>query len=91
MPRVEASVRKGAHVILAGLDLTSRGEPFGSMPAFLALADHVTKLRAKCAVCGRDGANRSHRVVDDGRTVLVGGAEAYEPRCLACFEGAVNV
>lgn len=91
MPRVRDSVRRGAYVLMAGLDLTSRGEPFGPMPALLALADHVTKLRAKCAVCGKEGASRSFRVVEDGRTVLVGGAEAYEPRCLSCFHGASDV
>jgi thymidine kinase len=91
VPLILESVRNGAYVLLAGLDLTSRGEPFGPMPALLALADRVVKLRARCVVCGRMGANRSHRVVDNSQTVLVGGAEAYEPRCLACLDGVPNV
>jgi len=91
VPVVAKAVQGGTHVILAGLDLTSRGDPFGPMPAFLALADEVKKLRARCAVCGCEGANRSYRIVKSSQTVLVGGAEAYEPRCLACLDGVEDV
>jgi thymidine kinase len=91
VPVIAKAVHDGAHVILAGLDLTSKGEPFGPMPAFLALADEVKKLRARCAVCGCEGANRSYRIVASSQTVLVGGAEAYEPRCLSCLDGVEDV
>jgi thymidine kinase len=74
----------GVHVILAGLDLTWKGEPFGVFPTFLSLADEVTKLRSHCKKCGKS-ACRSYRLVESKETVLVGGNEAYEPRCLRCF------
>jgi thymidine kinase len=81
----------GYDVIVAGLDMDFRGEPFGPMPDLLAEADEVVKLRAICARCGRDAA-RSQRLID-GRpapasapTILVGAEESYEARCRHCHE-----
>lgn len=76
----------GHEVVAAGLDLDFRGEPFGPMPALLSVADEVVKLRAICAVCGRD-ASRTQRLVGgepapaSAPTILVGAAEHYEARC----------
>ena len=53
----------GYQVIVAGLDMDFRGRPFGPMPDLLAEADEVVKLRAICAICGRD-ASRSQRLID---------------------------
>ncbi len=85
----EALVREGKRVIVAGLDLNFRGEPFGPMPELLALADEVVKLSAVCTVCG-EPATRSQRLVDGrpvttGPEVLIGGLETYEPRCREHF------
>lgn len=74
------------NVTVSGLDLTFKGEPFGVMPTLLCLADDVHKLMATCSSCG-GLANRSHRTATSGAAVLVGGAEAYEARCLDCFDG----
>ena len=81
----------GYDVIVAGLDMDFRGQPFGPMPILLAEADEVVKLRAICARCGRD-ASRSQRLID-GRpapvsapTILVGAQESYEARCRHCHE-----
>jgi thymidine kinase len=85
----EGLVREGKRVIVAGLDLNFRGEPFGPMPALLAIADEVVKLTAVCTVCGGP-ATRSQRLVDGrpvtaGPEVLIGGLETYEPRCREHF------
>ena len=80
-------VRAGASVVVAGLDLTFAGEPFGPVPALLAAADRIEKLTAPCRVCGGVG-TRSYRRGAATDTILIGGAEAYEPRCLPCFAGA---
>lgn len=77
-------VGQGCSVILAGLDLTWKGTPFGHLPSFMAFADKVVKLRARCA-CGKS-ACRSYRLVRSEETVLVGGVGMYEPRCLPCFQ-----
>lgn len=74
-------VMRGKHVLVTGLDLDYTGRPFGPMPTLLALADVVTKVHAACTVCGA-AASRSQRVVNSSEQVLVGGASAYEARCL---------
>ena len=76
---------RGIDVVVSGLDLTFKGEPFGSVPQLLCLADEIHKLGATCAKCGKP-ANRSQRTVESSDAVLVGGEEAYEPRCLGCFQ-----
>ena len=79
----------GVRVIVAGLDMDFRGEPFGVMPALLARAEFVEKLTAVCVRCGAP-ATRTQRLIDgeparyDDPVVLVGAAEAYEPRCRRC-------
>lgn len=76
---------KGARVIIAGLDLDFKGNPFGPMPQLLATAEYVTKLHAICVVCGNI-ASRSFRKVASRDTVVIGEMDAYEPRCRNCFE-----
>lgn len=78
----------GKRVILAGLDLDFRGEPFGPMPGLLARAEVVEKLSAICR-CGR-AATRTQRLIHgapahfEDPIVMVGAAESYEPRCREC-------
>ncbi len=83
---VEQLAARGMRVILAGLDLDFRGEPFGSMPMLLCRADDVQKLHAICMLCGED-ASRTQRLVNgqparyDDPIIQVGASEAYEARC----------
>lgn len=84
---------EGRQVICAGADLDFRGEPFGSVPRLLALAEDVVKLSGVCAVCG-GWASRSQRLVGgaparygDPVVVLAGDpAVVYEPRCRWCHQ-----
>jgi thymidine kinase len=77
---------RGVRVIVAGLDQDFRGEPFGPMPQLMALAEHVDKLHAICAVCGEE-ASRTQRLINDHPAafdepvVVVGASELYEARC----------
>ena len=77
---------KGIRVLVAGLDMDFRGEPFGPMPIFMSMAEHVDKLHAICMVCG-DEASRTQRLVNgfparyDDPVVIVGASELYEARC----------
>ena len=77
---------QGICVIVAGLDMDFRGEPFGPMPALLAKSERVAKLHAICMVCG-DLASRTQRLVDgkpayyNDPVVIVGADELYEARC----------
>lgn len=90
IPVIQKMVDNGKRVIVAGLDMDFRGEPFGIVPSLMAIADTVVKLRAICMVCGEE-ANFSQRLIDgrparyDDPTILVGGEECYEPRCRQCF------
>jgi thymidine kinase len=82
---------RGIRVVLAGLDMDFKGEPFGPMPQLLAIAEEVTKLSAICVVCSAP-ATRSQRVStfnnrqDDNKQVLVGASDHYEARCRMCHE-----
>ena len=81
-----ALAARGVRVIVAGLDQDFRGEPFGAMPQLVALAEHVDKLHAICAVCGNE-ASRTQRLINgepaqyDDPVVVVGASELYEARC----------
>ena len=82
---VERLADRGVCVLLAGLDQDYLGRPFAPMPQLMAIAEHVTKVYAVCAVCGAP-ATRSQRIVEQKSTILVGGDESYEPRCRCCFQ-----
>jgi thymidine kinase len=79
---------RGVRVLVAGLDMDFRGEPFGAVPALMARAERIDKLHAICMVCG-DDASRTQRLVNgqparyDEPIVIVGAAELYEARCRA--------
>jgi len=81
----------GLRVIVTGLDMNFRGEPFGCMPTIIAKAEHVDKLNAICMVCG-ESACRTQRLVNgkpahyDDPIVIVGASEMYEARCRHCHE-----
>ncbi len=77
-------VRQGKRVILAGLDMTFSGEPFGPIPALMAVADEVLKLSAVCMVCGAP-AIHTQRLSSNQQLVMLGAAGIYEARCRACF------
>ena len=90
---------RGTRVICAGLDLDFKGQPFGPMPALLAVAESVTKLSAVCVICGNP-ATRSQRLIAEYEEVtepnaqndfkegqvLVGAHDYYEARCRLCHE-----
>lgn len=80
----EALALRGKRVIVAGLDMDFRGEPFGPIAALLAKADYITKLHAICVVCGNI-ANYSYRKIASEETLLLGEKESYEPRCRKCY------
>jgi thymidine kinase len=71
-------------VILAGLDTTFTGDPFGPIPALMAISDEVTKLSAVCMVCGAP-AIHTQRLGKSRELVVVGAAGVYEARCRTCF------
>ncbi len=81
-------VRRGTRVIIAGLDMDFKCQPFGPMPALMALADEVTKVHAICVRCG-NLAYVSHRTVENDKLVLLGEKMEYEPLCRDCYYKAL--
>ena len=74
----------GVRVIVAGLDMDYKGNPFGPMPALMATAEYVTKVHA---ICTRTGhlANYSFRTSDEDRLLVLGERENYQPLSRAAF------
>lgn len=83
--------REGKRVIVAGLDLDFRREPFGQVPLLIGRADEVQKLTAICVVCGGN-AIFTQRLIEgepaaiDDPIILVGAKDFYEARCRNCHE-----
>lgn len=79
-------------VIVAGLPLDFRGEPFGAMPTLLALADQIDRLTAICThtdngeICGME-ATRTQRLVNKkpaqytDPVIMIGAQDSYQARC----------
>ena len=74
----------GIRIIIAGLDMDFKGQPFGPIPDLMAIADHITKVHAICVKCGNI-AQFSHRLSEKEQVVLLGEKDVYEPLCRGCF------
>jgi thymidine kinase len=91
IPLVNELADRGIRVIISGLDLDFRAEPFGPMPTLISQAERVDKLHAICMQCGGD-ASRTQRLVNgepahyNDPVVIIGAEELYEPRCRKCHE-----
>lgn len=79
---------RGVRVVVAGLDMDFRGNPFGPMPALMATAEYVTKVHA---ICPRTGnlAHYSFRKSQNDRLVMLGETDEYEPLSRAAFHKAM--
>jgi len=75
---------RGIRVIVAGLDMDFKGNPFGPMPGLMATAEYVTKVHA---VCTRTGnlAQYSFRKTRASELVVLGEKESYEPLSRQAF------
>jgi len=90
---IDKLLDRGVKVLVAGLPLDFRGEPFGTMPILLAKADNTIKVTAICTeilengeICGEE-ATRTQRFVYgqpanyNDPIVQIGAAESYAARC----------
>lgn len=77
-------------VMVTGLNLNFRGEPFGIMPQLMAMSDEIVHLTGVCDVC-HGPATKTQRLIGgkpatkDSPTILIGGDESYACRCPQCF------
>lgn len=84
---VNQLANRGIRVIVAGLDMDFKGEPFGPIPGLMAVADYITKVHAICVRCGSI-AQFSHRLSEKEQVVLLGEKDIYEPLCRSCYNKA---
>lgn len=95
---LEKVISKGVDVLISGLNLDFRGEPFNNVEDLVIRSDDITLLKAVCVVCGKD-ATRTQRMVlknnkwvpaskSDNIILIDGSVESvrYEPRCRDCWE-----
>ena len=80
---------RGIRVIVAGLDMDFKGNPFGPMPALMATAEYVTKVHAVCTKTG-NLAHYSHRKSLNNELVLLGETQEYEPLSRAAYYKAMQ-
>lgn len=80
---------RGIRVIVAGLDMDFKGNPFGPMPALMATAEYVTKVHAVCTHTG-NLANYSFRKAQNDQLVLLGENQEYEPLSRAAYYKALR-
>ena len=80
---------RGVRVIVAGLDMDFKGNPFGPMPALMATAEYVTKVHAVCTHTG-NLAHYSFRKAQNNDLVLLGEVEEYEPLSRAAYYNALQ-
>ena len=81
---VEQLADQGIRVIIAGLDMDFKRQPFGPMAHLCAIADSVDKIHAICVGCG-SWANYSYRLVSGDQQVMLGAAKEYQPLCRTCY------
>jgi len=79
---------RGIRVIVAGLDMDFKGNPFGPMPALMATAEYVTKVHAVCSHTG-NLAHYSFRKSKNGKLVMLGETQEYEPLSRAAYYKAI--
>ena len=75
---------RGIRVIVAGLDMDFKGNPFGPMPNLMATAEYVTKVHAVCTRTGNP-AQYSYRKAQSEDIVMLGETEEYEPLSRAAY------
>ncbi|GAB7257858.1 thymidine kinase [uncultured Polaribacter sp.] len=80
---------RGIRVIVAGLDMDFKGNPFGPMPALMATAEYVTKVHAVCTHTG-NLAHYSFRKAKNDNIVMLGETQEYEPLSRAAYYKALQ-
>ena len=79
----------GITVICAGLDKNWQGEDFAVSSKIINIADRITILKAKCAVCGKP-AGYSFKKSGSDAEIELGASDIYEPRCYEHFYNFKN-
>ena len=76
---------RGLRVIVAGLDMDWRGQPFEPIPTLMAIAEDVSKPRAICMTCGHL-ASYTQKLRGSSSQIEIGSEDNYEARCRMHFK-----
>jgi thymidine kinase len=77
-------------VLVSGLDMDRFGEPFGSVPYVLSVADEIVKKKARCTDCHKaEVANTEYMESLGGDLILIGDTE-YIALCKECRESRLK-
>ena len=80
---------RGLRVIVAGLDMDWRGQPFEPIPTLMAIAEDVSKPRAICTSCG-NLASYTQKLRGSGSQIEIGAIDNYEARCRLHFKPVIE-
>lgn len=97
--RLARSLRdSGKTVLLCGLDMDYRGEPFGFIGSLMAISCDAVKFQAVCTICGVDAVFTQKLIngnpAGEGTVVQIGDVKgitkesdslSYEARCQKCY------
>ena len=91
IPFLSKLAKTGKNIIVAGLTLDFRGNPFTTTMQLLARSEFIKKLESICKECNAP-ASRSQRTSQgkpasaNEATVLIGANDIYQPVCRSCHE-----
>ncbi|OFZ29164.1 MAG: thymidine kinase [Bdellovibrionales bacterium RIFCSPHIGHO2_01_FULL_40_29] len=80
---------RGLRVIVAGLDMDWKGQPFEPIPTLMAIAEDVSKPRAICTTCG-NLASYTQKLRGSGSQIEIGSQDNYEARCRLHFKPQIE-
>lgn len=81
---------RGLRVIISGLDMDWKGQPFEPIPTLMAIAEDVTKHRAICTKCGELATYTQKIGGSTESQIEVGSQNFYEARCRLHFKPEVE-
>ena len=80
---------RGLRVIVAGLDMDLKGQPFEPIPTLMAIAEDVSKPRAICTTCG-NLASYTQKLRGSISQIEIGAEDNYEARCRLHFKPKIE-
>ena len=79
----------GTKIIIAGLDMDYKGNPFGPMPYLMSISEYVTKLHATCSRTG-NLAKFTYRKNKNDNLIVIGEKDKYEALSRNAFYATIK-
>lgn len=84
-PVIKVLLYSGKTIIVSGLDMDFKGEPFGNTAFLMGIAEEVVKLQAVCTDCGENAWISAKKETGQNERVELGSDDLYYPLCRECF------